>query len=117
MNTICMAPERTEMTMAEMESVAGGHPFEEAFYDTALYRAGVSFVNVVFGDDEFYVNGRRISKSTAKELRERSSKLWKAKYAESGDYVAYAREWKEILDDDYGLNWNGLMGTYKAAAW
>ena len=115
MNTGITNPEVMELPMELMECVAGGHPFEEAFYDTALYRAGVSFVNVIFGSDKFYVNDQKISKDTAKELRKKSSELWKEHYAESGDYVAYAREWKKILKDEYGLNWNGLMGTYSVS--
>ncbi len=117
MKTNCMTPKAMEITMEQLECVAGGQPFEEAFADTALYRAGVSFVNVIFGSDEFYVNGTAISKDTAKDLREKSKKLWKEKYAQSGDYVAYAREWKQVLKDDYDLSWNGLMGTYSVHAW
>ncbi|MBQ8137500.1 MAG: hypothetical protein IJ174_08720 [Clostridia bacterium] len=113
MNTNDMKMETMEMTMKEMELVAGGHPFEECFGDISLYRAGVSYVNVTLGYDEYYVGDREISKDLAKELRERSKTLWKNSYSESGDYVAYAKEWKGILANDYGISWNGLMGTYR----
>ena len=108
MNTDMM----TELSFEEMETVVGGHELEEKFADAALYRAGVSFVNCLFGEDEFYVGSTRISKSLAKALRARSSALWSASYAESGDMVGYLREWKSILANEYGLSWNGQLGTY-----
>ena len=108
---------RTELTPAELETVAGGHPFEESFADIALYRAGVSYVNTVFGSDEYYIGSTRISKELAKSLRSRSSSLWKSSYAESGNYVSYAKEWKKILANEYGISWDGLMGSYSCQAW
>jgi hypothetical protein len=35
--------------------------------------------------------------------------VW-ANYSASGDYVAYARAWKVILANEYGIAWNGEMG-------
>ncbi len=106
-----------ELTLSELETATGGHPFEECFGDTALYRPGVSYVNTVFGDDEYYVGSTRISKDLARTLRARSSALGNKNYAESGDYVKYAREWKAILATEYGISWNGLMGSYSFQAW
>ena len=36
MNTITAIPQLEQLTHAELETVAGGHPFEECFGDTAL---------------------------------------------------------------------------------
>ncbi len=59
----------------------------------------ISYANTVFGSDVFTINNSQhqavnISKDTAWTLREESNKLWKNKYAGSGDFVGYAREWK-----------------------
>ena len=32
------------------------------------------------------------------------------RYSDSGDYIAYAKAWKKILADEYGISWNGEMG-------
>ena len=99
----------TPLTMDEMAAVAGGHPFEEKFADYSLYRAGITCEEHFFDDDEFRIGSTRISKSLAKSLRSRSAKLW-VDYSASGDYVAYARVWKTILANEYGISWNGEMG-------
>ncbi len=114
MNPVC---EIKELNLDELNEAAGGHPFEEAFADDNLYRAGVSFRNTIFGSDEFYVNSTRISKETARTLRSESKKLWNSKYAASADLVGYLREWKQVLANNYGLTWDGTLGTYKAQAW
>ena len=101
------APET--LTFWEMEQIAGGHPFEEKFADYSLYRAGITCEEHFFSDDEFRIGSRNISKSLAKSMRSRSQKLW-ASYSASGDYVAYARAWKQILANEYGISWNGEMG-------
>ncbi len=106
-----------ELTLDTLSTAAGGHPFEEAFADKALYRAGVSFKNTFFGSDEFYVNGTRISKDLARTLRDESTRVWFGSYAAYGDMVGYMREWKKTLKDKYNLDWNGQMGTYSAQAW
>ncbi|MBQ1364455.1 MAG: hypothetical protein IIY60_01450 [Clostridia bacterium] len=97
------------LTLDEMEAIAGGHPFEEKFADYALYRAGITCDEHMFGSDEFRIGSTKISKDLAKSLRSRSSKVW-ANYSASGDYVAYARAWKVILANEYGIAWNGEMG-------
>ena len=112
MNTVYEEYIVQELGLNELETVSGGHPFEESFGDINLYRAGVSYVNVCFGDDEYYVGSTRISKDLAKALRERSMAFWKAGYAATGDYVQYARAWKQILANEYGIAWDGLMGSY-----
>ncbi len=99
----------TPLALDEMAEVAGGHPFEEKFADYSLYRAGITCEEHFFDDDEFRIGSTRISKSLAKSLRERSKKVW-ADYSASGDYVAYARVWKAILANEYGIAWNGEMG-------
>ena len=100
----------TPLTLDEMAEIAGGHPFEEKFADYSLYRAGITCEEHFFDDDEFRIGSTRISKSLAKSLRSRSAKLWAAEYSDSGDYVAYARAWKAILANEYGIAWNGEMG-------
>ena len=50
MKTNCMTPKAMEITMEQLECVAGGQPFEEAFADTALYRTK----SVRLGGIEFY---------------------------------------------------------------
>ena len=97
------------LTLDEMEAIAGGHPFEEKFADYALYRAGITCDEHMFGSDEFRIGSTKISKDLAKSLRSRSSKVW-ANYSASGDYVTYARAWKVILANEYGIAWNGEMG-------
>lgn len=99
----------TPLTMDEMAAVAGGHPFEEKFADYSLYRAGITCEMHFFDDDEFRIGSTNISKDLAKSLRTRSAKLW-ASYSNSGDYIAYAKAWKKILADEYGISWNGEMG-------
>ena len=113
MNTLTAIPQQEEMTYEEMETVAGGHPFEECFGDTALYRAGVSYQNVIFGSDHYYVGSKQISKDLAKTLCAESDKLWKSKYEAQADLVGYLREWKEILDDKYDIVWDSTPGISK----
>ena len=111
MDTFCR-----ELTFKELEEVAGGHPFEECFGDNDLYRAGVTYKNTVFGSDEYYIGSRKISKDLARKLRQRSPSIWK-KYSAKGDYVGYAREWKAILLDEYGIEWDGQLGHREVQAW
>lgn len=99
-----------ELDLETLEEVTGGHPFEEKFGDNDLHRAGVTFVDVFFGDDEYYIGSVRISKDLARELRSRSAAVWR-NYSASGSYVDYAREWKLILLNEYGISWNGAIGT------
>ncbi len=108
---------RKELTDAETEIVAGGSPFEDCFGDVALYRAGVSFENVCFGSDRYFVGSRQIDKELARKLRSESTKLWDSKYAGSADMVGYLREWKQVLASDYNIDWNGRLGTYEACVW
>lgn len=97
------------LDLEALDMVAGGHPFESVYADDDLHRAGVSYVNTVFDYDKYYIGNTRISKEKAMELRSRSAELWKD-YASTGDYVAYARVWKTILRDEYGISWNGEIG-------
>lgn len=97
------------LTLDEMAGVAGGHPFEEKFADYSLYRAGITCEYHMFDDDEFRIGSTRISKALAKSLRSRSAKVWKG-YSASGDFVEYARTWKSILRNEYGITWNGELG-------
>ena len=92
--------------------VAGGHPFEDCFGDDDLHRAGVTYVNTVFGDDEYYIGSTRISKDLARKLREHSRQVWR-NYSASGKLVDYCREWKLILANQYGIDWNGVLGENK----
>ena len=97
------------LTEEEMEQIAGGHPFEEKIADYSLFRAGIVCEMHLFEADEFFIGGTKISKDFAKSLRTRSKKLW-GDYSARGDYVEYARAWKKILADEYGITWNGEMG-------
>ena len=105
-----------ELNHIDMNQVAGGHTFEDCFWDEDLYRAGISYYNTIFGSDEYYIGSTQISKELARSLRERSRQVWR-RYSASGDYVGFAREWKAILANDYGISWDGQIGTYKAQAW
>ena len=105
-----------ELSMEEMEQAAGGHPFEDCFGDIALYRAGVTYVNVVFGSDRYYIGSTQIDKELARQLRAESTEIWKAYFAESGDFVGFAQLWKAILATKDGISWNGLMGEYQCSA-
>ena len=98
-----------ELSMEEMEQAAGGHPFEDCFGDIALYRAGIVCEEHFFSSDEFRIGSTNISKDLAKALRSHSTKVW-AGYSESGDFVAFAREWKQILANQYGISWDGRIG-------
>lgn len=100
------------LTPEEMAQVSGATILEEKFADYDLYRAGIVLKEHFFDDDEFFINSRKISKSLAKSLRERSGKVWN-QYQASGDYVGYAREWKSILANEYGISWNGELGCHK----
>ncbi len=121
MTNVYMTPEETmirkELTDAEAEIVAGGSPFEDCFGDDALYRAGVSYENVCFGSDRYYVGSTKIDKELARTLRSESTKLWNSKYAASADLVGYLREWKQVLASSYSIDWNGRLGTYEACVW
>ena len=105
-----------KLTAHEMDQVAGGHPFEDCFWDADLYRAGVSYHRTFFGSDEYYIGSTQIPKELARKLRERSRNVWR-NYSASGDYLNYAREWKAILANEYNINWDGQIGTYEFQAW
>lgn len=106
-----------EVGLEELETAAGGHPFEESFGDIRLYRAGVSYVNCAIGADEYYVGSQRITKDLARTLRSESTELWRSKYAEKADLVGYLRDWKQTLSSKYSINWNGQMGEYSFHMW
>ena len=111
-----------EMNQETLETIAGGHPFESCFGGAALYRSGVSYANTCFGSDVYSIKNSQhqavnISKDTAWTLREESNKLWNSKYANSGDFVGFAREWKQTLADKYNLDWDGSLGNYKFQLW
>ena len=78
--------------------------------------------NTVFGSDVYTIKNSQhqpvgISKDTAWNLREESEKLWKSKYADSADFIGYAREWKQTLADKHGIDWDGSLGDYKFQLW
>ncbi len=104
------------LTEQEMAKIVGGHALEESFADAALYRAGVSYVFCFFGSDEYYVGSTRISKALAKELRAISTYIWNSQFAEEGDMINYLKAWKDILQHNYGINWNGEVGSYSCHA-
>ena len=111
-----------ELNQETLETVAGGQPFESSFGGAILYRSGVSYANTVFGSDVYTIKNSRhqpvgISKDTAWNLREESEKLWKSKYADSADFIGYAREWKQTLADKHGIDWDGSLGDYKFQLW
>ena len=111
-----------ELNQETLETVAGGQPFESSFGGATLYRSGVSYANTVFGSDVYTIKNSQhqpvgISKDTAWNLREESEKLWKSKYADSADFVGYAREWKRTLADKHGIDWDGSLGDYKFQLW
>lgn len=99
----------TELLDDELNQVAGGHPFEDCFGDADLHRAGVTYINTAFDSDQYFIGNTRISKELARKLRERSHQVWSA-YSSSGDYVSYARVWKQILANEYGISWDGQLG-------
>ena len=111
-----------ELNQETLETVAGGQPFESSFGCAILYRSGVSYANTVFGRDVYTIKNSQhkpvgISKDTAWTLREESDKLWKSKYADSADFIGYAREWKQTLADKHGIDWDGSLGDYKFQLW
>lgn len=101
-----------QISLYEMDMVAGGQPFESDFCCTEMYRAGITYENVFFGADRYYIGKTRISKEKARELMERSEDLWDSLFAESGDLVGFIREWKRMLWVMYGISWDGQLGTY-----
>ncbi len=103
------------LTDEEMTATAGGHPFEESFGDAALYRAGITYVNCVFGADEYWIGSTRISKDQAKMFRALSTKLWNDNFKDTADLVGFIRAWKNILQVDYGISWDGILGKYRAS--
>ena len=109
-----MITEKT-LDLETLEMVSGGHPFESVYADDDLHRAGVTYVNTFFDYDKYYLGSTPISKDLAMALRARSKTVW-ADYAKSGDYIAYARVWKQILLNDYGLTWNGEIG-HNESSW
>ena len=111
-----------ELNQETLETIAGGQPFESSFGGATLYRSGVSYANTVFGSDVYTIKNSQhqpvgISKDTAWNLREESDKLWKSKYADSADFIGYAREWKQTLADKHGIDWDGSLGDYKFQLW
>ena len=100
------------LTEAEAALVFAGTFLEEKFADYDLFRAGIVCKEHFIDDDEFFINARKISKSLAKSLRAEARKVW-SRYSASGDYIAYAREWKSILASQYGISWNGEMGCLR----
>ena len=50
------------LDLKELDKVSGGHPFESVYADDDLHRAGVSYVNTVFGYDKYFLGSTPISK-------------------------------------------------------
>lgn len=101
-----------ELKLGILDTVSGGQPFECSYNGTDLERAGITYQNVIFGKDRYYIGKHRITKELAKTLMDRSVDLWNDKYAESGDLVGFIREWRGVLSSEYGLQWDGSFGDY-----
>lgn len=108
-----------KLTDEELSTVCGGSCLEsEIGSDDGckyidIYRSGVTYVNCAFGADEFYVGSKRISKDLANELTVSGRNLWRDKYAKAGDLVGFTKEWRMILKNTYGIDWDGKMGERK----
>ena len=113
-NTINTTKDLTmrELNHDEIGAVSGGGFYESAYGDENLYRAGISYVNCAITRDEYWIGSTRISKDTAITMRERSMKIWKDKYSESGDLVGFIKEWRKILLYEYNISWDGKCGEY-----
>ena len=108
---------KIRLTSEELDMVNGGSFWEseagggQGVKYIDLYRCGISFKNCAFTRDEYSVGGVRITKEQATKIVLHGNQIW-AKYKNSGDLVAFSREWKGILKETYNLNWNGEMGKY-----
>lgn len=118
MKTLAKDPIK-KISMEEASMICGGYIGESEIGSEArckyidIYRSGITYVGCFFGYDEFYIGSRRISKNLADELTVKGRDLWEKNYRESGDLVGFTREWKMILTNDYGINWDGKMGSRK----
>ncbi len=107
------------LTDEELSTVSGGSFWESEIGSEDrckyidIYRSGVTYVNCAFGSDEFYVGSKRISKDLANEITVAGRNLWRDKYESSADMVGFTKEWKMILANKYGINWDGKMGERK----
>lgn len=106
-----------ELTDEELSAVCGGTFLEGEICIGGkridIYRAGVTYVNCAFGADEFYIGNKRISKALANEITLYGLEVWRNKYAASGDLIGFTKEWKEVLRNNYGIEWDGRMGEYR----
>lgn len=105
-----------QLTDDELSTVSGGSFWEPDICGgnrIDIYRAGITYVNCAFGDDEYYIGSKRISKDQADKLSLRAKAIWKDQYQPSADMVGFFKEWKKILMDDYSIAWDGRMGQYK----
>lgn len=104
------------ISLNDLENVSGGSFWESGAYQEGklidYYRCGVSYKNCAFSSDVYKIGSTKISKSTADKLVRQGTNLWKSKYQESGDFIAFAKEWKAILKKEYNIDWNGEMGKY-----
>jgi hypothetical protein len=108
---------KISLTNEELNKISGGSFWEseagggEGVKYIDLYRCGISFKNCAFTSDEYSINGVRITKEKATQIVLHGNTIWN-RHKEKGDLVAFSREWKAILKNYYGINWNGEMGKY-----
>ena len=115
---------KKELIEDELEAINGGGPAVGGFWEGEIgpglkhidiYRAGVTYVNCAFGNDEFYINSRRISKDLANTIVVEAYDVWVKKYRDNGDLVGFTREWQQTLMTKWSISWDGKMGEYKTA--
>ena len=98
------------LTDEELNMVNGGTIFGAECANAEAFRAGISMKYCFVTAHEFYIGSTRISKDQAFEIYEKSCKVWKERYAATGDLVGFTREWKQVLKRDYGIDWDGKAG-------
>lgn len=99
-----------ELSVNDINEVSGGSMLESINVDYNMYRAGISVKNCAFSKDTYWIGDTPISKETAEALRKASEDLWIKKYSESCDLVGFIKEWKGILRERTGIEWDGKIG-------
>ena len=108
--------DKKELTAEELSTVNGGGFWEgeagggKGVKYSDYWRCGISFKACAFTRDEYYIGGTRISKDKAETIVLHGNEVWK-KYKDSADLVGFTREWKQILNNTYGIQWNGACGS------
>lgn len=111
---------KMELNQEDLDSVSGGSIFEadigwswKAKY-ADYYRLGICQTKGTFTADVYSIaspNGRiYLAKDTAETILKDGTNLWRSSYRESGDLVGFWREWKGILKNKYGIEWDGSIG-------